>query len=214
MLRNKANQSRYGQDAERKHSSQNPSSLNERICAQLVRVSEFFPVASDNVSGNAAITAGEISRPHKAISYEATFWKMLRLRFLCEEASVSRGGWGSPSTDDSSLSLQGKRVFGVNSSYRAPAQGGRSENVVDYNFRFAHSNTWIPEQQPGEITKPNVNPYFGEQHAGRLGGKGKDSNSRKGHSQHRHDFARARSNQLRLHVSSFTQSTPQGGAEL
>lgn len=214
MLRNKANQGHYAQDAERKHSSHNPSSLNEWICVELVLVSELFPVASYYVGGNATIAAGEISRPHQAMSYEATFWKMLSLRLLRKKAGVSRRGWSRPSTDDSALGLQGKRVFGVNSSYRAPIQRGRSENVVDNNFRFANSNTGVPEQQPGEIAKPYVNPYFGQQHGGRLGGKGKDSDSRKGHGQHRHDFARAGTNQLRFHVSSFTQSTSLGGSEL
>lgn len=214
MLRNKTNQGSYPQDNKGNNSGSSPSRMDLRLGEQLVFVPELLPVAANDVCGDAAITAGQIPWSHEAIADETAFGEMFSFAFVCEESRVSRGGWGSPSSNNLILSLQREGVFCINTSNRTPVQSRDPKDVVNYNFRFGYSNAGIPKQQPREKTKPNVNPNLGEKNCNWLSGKSKDSKCRKSHGHNCHDLARAGSKKLRIHTISFTQSAPEVGAAL
>ena len=214
MLKNKANRSGRTQNQKPNYASSRPSSDNQGLCTKLVFVPELFPVASDYVGGNSAITASQISRAYQTVSDETALGKMFRFTFVGEETGVSRRGWSSPRSNNAAVSFQGKRVLGVYASDGTPVQSSKSKNVVDNNFGFGNSDAWIPEQQPGNKSKPNVDPDICQQNGDRFGGKRKSANGRKGHGQNSHDFARAGSKQLGIHTVSFTQSAAEVGAAL
>ena len=214
MLRNKANDSSRTQNQKYNYASGRPASNNYRFGSQLVFISQLFPVASNNVGSNSAITAGQITWAHQAVSNETTFRKVLGFALVGKKSSVSRWSWSSPSTNDSTVSFQGQRVFGVDAVYGTPVQSGKSKDVVDNNFGFRNSDAWVPEQQPSKKAKPNVDPDICKQNGDRFGSKRCSANSRKGHGQNGHDFARAGSKQLGIHTVSFTQSAAEVGAAL
>jgi len=214
MLRNKAKNSSRTQNQKYNYASGQPSSDNYRFGSELVFVSQLLPMASDYVSGNTAVATSQISWAHQALSNETTFRKVLRFALVGKEAGVSGWGWSSPSTNDATVSFQSQRILGVNAPYGTPVQSGHSKDVVNNNFSFGNSDTWIPEQQPGKETKPYVDPYFSQQNWNRFGSKGNSTNCRKGHGQNRNDFARAGSKQLGIHTVSFTQTATGAGAAL
>ena len=214
MLRNKANDSSRTQNQKYNYASGRPASNNYRFGSQLVFISQLFPVASNNVGSNSAITAGQITWAHQAVSNETTFRKVLGFALVGKKSSVSRWSWSSPSANNSAISFQGQRVFGVDALYGAPVQSGKSKDVVNDNFRFGNSDAWVPKQQPSEKTKPKVDPDLGKQDANRFDGKRSSANDRKDYRQNGHDFARAGSKQLGIHIFSFTQSETQVGAAL
>lgn len=214
MLRNKAKQGGYTQNDKSNQSSQNPLSHDFGVFVKLISVPELFPVAPNYISGNAAIAAGEIPRSDHSVSDETAFRQMLSLGPIGKKSSVSRWCWGSPSSNDSIWGFQGERVLGINSPNRTPIQSYGSKNVVNNNFRFTHSNTGVPKQQPSQIAEPEVDPKFSQQHRYWFGGQCKNSNGRKGHCHKSHDFARTGSKLLRIHAFSFTQSAPEGGLGL
>ena len=213
MLRNKSNGSSHTQNQEYNYANDRPTSNNYRFGTELVFVSQLLPVATNNVSGNSAVATGQISWAHQAISNETAFRKMFSLTFVGEETGVSRGGWCSPRTHNATFSFQGHRVLGVYASYGAPVQSGESKDVVYNDFRFGNFDTWIPEQQPSEEAKPNVDPDSGNENWKRLSSKGNSANQGKAHGQYRHDFARSGSKKLGIHSLSFTQSANEVGAE-
>jgi hypothetical protein len=139
---------------------------------------------------------------------------MFRFTLDGEEAGVSRWGWSSPSSHNSFVGFQGERVLGVYAFDGTPIQSGKSKDVVNNNFGFGNFDAWIPEKQPGEKAKPNVDPDVSQQNCDRFGGKRDSANGRKGHGQNGHDFARAGSQQLGIHTVSFTQSAVEVGAAL
>ena len=214
MLTNKANCSSRTQSQKPNYASSRPSSDNQGLCTKLVSVPELFPVASDYVGGNSAITAGQISRAYQTVSDETAFGKMLRFTLVGQETGVSRRGWSSPRSNNATVSFQGKRVLGVDASDGTPVQSGKSKDVVDNNFGFRNSDAWVPEQQPSKKAKPNVDPDICKQNGDRFGSKRCSANSTKGHGQNGHDFARAGSKQLGIHTVSFTQSAAEVGAAL
>jgi hypothetical protein len=214
MLKNDSKGRCRAQSQKNNYASGCPASLNYGFSSQLVFVAKFFPVASDYVGGNSAITAGQISRSNQAVSYKAAFWKVFRLTLVGQEAGVSRWGWSSPSSHNSLFGFKGERVFSVDAPYGAPVQSGKPEYVVDNNFGFGNSDAWIPKKQPSKKAKPNVNPDFCQQNGDRFGSKRDSSNSRKDNGQNGHDFARAGLKQLGIHSVSFTQSAAEVGAVL
>ena len=214
MLKNKANGSSRAQSHEYNYATGRPASLNYGFSSKLVFVSKLFPVASDYVGGNSAITAGQISRSNQAVSNKAAFRKMFRLTLVGQEAGVSRWGWSSPSPHNSLFGFKGERVLGVYTLYGTPVQSGKPEYVVHNNFGFRNSDAWVPEQQPSKKAKPNVNPDFCQQNGNRFGSKRDSSNGRKDYGQNGHDFARAGSKKLGIHTVSFTQSAAEVGAAL
>jgi hypothetical protein len=213
MLKNKAKRSSCAQCQKYHYASSRPSSDNQGLCTKLVSVPELFPVASDYVGGNSAITAGQISRAYQTVSDETAFGKMFRFTLVGQESGVSRRGWSSPRSNNATVSFQGKRVLGVYASDGTPVQSGKSKDVVYNDFRFGNFDTWIPEQQPSEEAKPNVDPDSGNENWKRLSSKGNSANQGKGHGQYRHDFARSGSKKLGIHSLSFTQSANEVGAE-
>ena len=213
MLRNKSNGSSRTQNQKYNYASDCPSSDNYRFGTELVFVPQLLPVATNNVSSNPAVAAGQISWAHQAISNETAFRKMFSLTFVGEETGVSRWGWCSPRTHNATISFQGHRVLGVYASYGAPVQSGKSKDVVYNDFRFGNFDAWIPEQQPSEEAKPNVDPDSGNENWKRLSSKGNCAKQGKGYGQNRHDFARAGSKKLGIHPLSFTQSATEEGAE-
>ena len=214
MLKNKTNSRRRAQSHEYNYASGCPASHNEGFSSKFVFVPKFLPVASDYVSGNSAIAAGQISRANQAVSNKAALRKMFRFTLVGEEAGVSRWGWSSPSSHNSLFGFQGERVLGVDALYGTPVQSGKSKDVVNNNFGFGNSDARVPEQQPGEKAKPNVDPDICQQNGNWLGGKRDSANGRKGHGQNGHDFARTGSKQLGIHTVSFTQSAVEVGAAL
>ena len=214
MLRNKTKYSGRTQNQENCNASRRPSSNNNRFCCELVFVPQLFPVASDYVSGNSTVAASQISWSHQSISNKAAFRKMFCFTFIGEETGVSRGCWCSPRTHNATFSFQGQRVLSVYPSYGTPAQSSKSKDVVNNNFRFRNFDAWIPEQQPGEIAKPNVDPDLDQHNGNRFSGKRNSPNYRKSYCQNRHDFARTGSKKLGIHNVSFTQSAPEVGADI
>ena len=214
MLRNKANNSSGTQSQKYNYASDRPASEHFRFGSELVLVPKLFPVTSDYVSGNSAITTGQISGSHEPVSNEAAFRKMFRFALVGKKTRISGWGWSSPSTNGSTFSFQGQRVLGIDSLYGTPVQSGESKDVVNDNFRFGDLDTWIPKQQPGKIAKPQIDPDFGQQNAKRFGGQRNGTNYGKRHGQYRHNFARTGSKQLGIHTFSFTQSAVEAGAAL
>ena len=214
MLRNKPKQSSYSQNEKSYHPSKAPSSHDSGVFVELIAVPEFFPVAANYISGNAAIATGQITWSDHPVSNEAAFRQVLSLGPVSKKSSVSRWCRSSPRSNDSSWGFQGKRVLGVDSPNRTPVQSCSSKNVVNDNFGFTHSNAGVPKQQPGQITKPEVDPKLSQENRYGFRGQGKNSNSRKGYGRNSHDFARAGSKRLRIHSVSFTQSTLEGGLGL
>lgn len=214
MLKSKANNSSRTQNQKYNYASGNPSRNNHRFGSELVFVSQLFPMTSDYVGGNAAVATGQVSWAHQTFSNETTFRKVLRFTLFGKEASISGWGWSSPSAHNATASFQSQRILSVYAPYGTPVQSGHSKNVVNNNFRFGNSDAWIPEQQPGKETKPNVDPDFSQQNWNGFGGKRHSTNCRKGHGQNRHDFARAGSKQLGIHIDSFTQTAAEAGAAL
>ena len=214
MLRNKADNCSRTQNQKYNYASGRPASNNYRFGSQLVFISQLFPVGSNNVGSNSAIATGQISRSHQAVSNETTFRKVLGFALVGKETRISRWGWSSPSTNDSAVSFQGQRVFGVDALYGAPVQSGKSKDVVNDNFRFGNFDARIPKQQPGEKAEPKVDPDLGQQDANWFHGKRSSTDDRKDYRQNGYDFARAGSKQLGIHIFSFTQSETQVGAAL
>lgn len=214
MLRNKAKNCSRTEKQKNGNASGRPSSNYYRFVSELVLVSELFPVASNNVGGNSAVATGQVSWADETFADETTFRKMFGFALVGKEARVSRRGWCSPSAHNSAVGFQGEGVLGVYALNGTPVQSGKSKDVVNNNFRFGNFNAWIPEQQPSEKSKPNVNPDLGQQNGERFGSKSKGTNGRKGHGQNGHNLARAGSKNLRIHSVSFTQSAPEVGAAL
>ena len=214
MLRNKPKQSSYSQNEKSYHPSKAPSSHDSGVFVELIAVPEFFPVAANYISGNAAIATGQITWSDHPVSNEAAFWQMFSLGPVGKKPGVSRRRWSSPRSNDSRLSFQGERVLGVDSPNRTPVQSCGSKNVVNDNLRFTHSNAGVPKQQPGQVSKPEVDPKLSQENRYGFRGQGKNSNSRKGYGHNSHDFAGAGSKRLRIHSVSFTQSTLEGGLAL
>ena len=214
MLRNKSNGSSRTQNQKYKYASDRPSSNSYRFGTELVFVSQLLPVTSNNVGGNSAVTTGQISWAHQAVSNETAFRQMLRFALVCKKSCVSRGGWCSPRTHYATFSFQSQRVLGVYSSDGTPVQIGNSKDVVDNDFRFGNFDTWIPKQQPGEKSKPNVDPDSAQQNWNGFGDKRNSSKNRKGYGQNGNDFARAGSKKLGIHPVSFTQTSMELGAAL
>jgi hypothetical protein len=212
MLRNKSNNGSRTQNQKYNYASGNPSNNNYWFGPELVFVSQFFPVTSDYIGGNATVATGQISGSHQSLSDEATFRKVFRLALFGKEASISGWGWSSPSTNDATFRFQSQRILGIYTPYGTPVQSNHPKNVVNYYFRLGNSDAWVPEQQPGKEAKPNVYPDFCKNNADRFGGKRNSSSYRKGNSQNRHDFAGAGSKQLGIHTVSFTQSAAEAGA--
>ncbi len=214
MLRNKSNYSSYAQNAEQSQSCEDPTCHNNRFGVELILVPKLLPVASDYIGSNTAVATSQISWSHHSVAYEATFRKMFGFGLIRQKASVSRWRWCSPGSNNFLFGFQRERVLGVYSADRAPVQGGSSKNVVNNYIFLCHANTWIPKQQPSKVSEPNIDPNLGQQYDHGFRAEGSNSESRKGHGQNRHDFARSRAKMLWIHPASFTQSQPQGGARL
>ena len=214
MLKNKTNGRSRAQSHEYNYASGRPASHNEGFSTKLVFVPQLLPVASDYVSGNSTIATSQISRANQTVSNKAAFRKVFRFTLVGEEACVSRWGWSGPSSHNSFIGFQSERVLGVYAFDGTPIQSGKSKDVVNNNFGFGNFDAWIPEQQPGEKAKPNVDPDISQQDSNGFGSKGDSANGREGHGQNSHDFARAGSKQLGIHTVSFTQSAVEVGAAL
>jgi len=214
MLRNKSNNGSGTQSQKYNYASDRPASEHFRFGSELVLVSKLFPVASYYIGGNSAIATGQISWSNEPVSNETAFRQMFRFALVGKKTRISGWGWSSPSTDGSTVRFQGQRVLGIDALYGTPVQSGKSKDVVNDNFRFGDLDTWIPKQQPGKIGKPNVDPDICQQNGNWFGGKRDSANGRKGHGQNGHDFARAGSKQLGIHIVSFTQSAVEVGAAL
>ena len=214
MLKNKAECGCYSQSQKYQRASGGPLSFNYGFRNELISVSQFLPLTSDYVGGNSTITAGQIARANQTLPNKATLRKMGGFAPVSQKSRIPRRGWGSPSANNALISFQGQRVLGIYSSYCAPVESGKSENVVNYDFGFGDFDAWIPKQQPGEETKPNVDPDFGQQNSNGLGRKRDSAKGRKGHGQNSHDFSGAGPKSLGIHTISFTQSAAKVGALL
>lgn len=212
MLKNETSRRGSAQGKKYNYASECPSRDNHGLSFELVCIPKLFPVTSDYIGGNSAIATGQISRANQSVSNKAAFRKMFRFAFVGKKTGVSGRGWSSPSAHNLLSGFQGERVLGVNALDGTPVESGKSKDVVNDNFRSGNFYAWVPEKQPGEKAKPNVNPDFGQQNSDGFSGKRNSSNGSKNHSQYGHDFARAGSKPFGIHSVSFAQSAVEVGA--
>jgi hypothetical protein len=205
MLKSKASHCSRAQAGKNDYSPQNPFGLNGGFRAELVEVSEFFPVTSDHVSRNARIAAGQISRSNQTFSDEATFRQVLGFSFVGHEARVSGRGWGAEGLNGSVLGFQRQRVLGIDSSNRRPVQFVRGEDIVNNNSCVANFYTGVPKKQPSKISEPYVYPRLRCNQEPRIYGQSCYSKKSKDESGTSHYATRSGIQVLDFHFPSLTQ---------
>lgn len=211
MLRNKADYCSQAKGNENYQSPANPTGRNNRGLTKSVSVSQFFPMASNYVGRNTAVAAGQISGSNQSLSDEARFWQVLGFSSIGHETRVAGGGRSGKGSDYSLFGFQGEGVLGINSFDGTPIQANFPEDVVDQDAGFRNPNAWIPKQQPSEERKPQVNPYFGQEHLQGFGCQSEYPNSCESNCEGSHNFAGSGSHGLGIHVASLTQSTFERG---
>ena len=205
MLKNKASHRNGTQADKNNYSPNNPFGFNRRSLVELVEVSEFFPMTSDDVCRDSGIAAGQISRPNQTLADEATFGQVLGFGFVSHEAGVSGWGWGAESLNGSFLGLKGQRVLCVDSSNRGPVQFVGLENVVNNNPFVANFHTGVPKQQPSKIGEPHVYPRLCCKQEPRIYGQSGYSKKSKDESGTSHYATRSGIQGLSIHFPSLTQ---------
>ena len=210
MLRNKSNYSRQTQDNESHRAPNNPSSFYVGDFVQAVSVSELFPRRADNVSSHTTVATCEIAGPDQTLTDKAAFGQVLGFCPTGHEAGIPGRCWCSPSPDDSLFGFQGECVFCVNSANGTEVQIGLPKDVVYQNSRVRNTNTRIPKKNPRQVSQPQVDPHFCDQHLQWFSSKSEDSYCSEGHCQHRHDLAGSRTKGLGFHDASLTQPSAEG----
>ncbi len=205
MLKSKASHCCDTQADKNSYSPKNPMGFNKRSIVELVEVSEFFPVTSDDVCRDTGIAAGQISGPNQTLAYEATFGQVLGFSFVSHKAGVSGWGWGAKGLNSSVFGFKRQSVLGVYSSNRGPVHFVRGEDVVNNNPFFANFHTGVPKQQPSKIGEPYVNPGLCcNQEPGIYGQSGYSKNS-KDESSTGHYATRSGMQGFSVHFPSLTQ---------
>lgn len=211
MLKSKADYSGNAQGKQSDNSPENPSSLNLGDSIELTSVAKGFPVASDQKCCNSGITGSEVAGSNQSLTDEATLRQMLSLSPVSHEAGVSGGCGCCEGSDDSAISFQSERVFGVDSLYSRPVDSAGSKNIVDNNTGLTDLDTRVPKQQPSQIGKPEVNPGFGQNQAPGLCCQSNNSEQSEENSGRGHDSSRSGVQGVTLHPISLTQpATPKG----
>ncbi len=212
MLANKSDDRSYAEHNQEPIADVNRTTDYLSLLIEQPSVAKSFPLSPDHQSRNPRVTGGEVSRPYETLSDVATFGQMLGFGSTGQKASVSRGSRCCPSPNDPLVSLKAERVFSINSGDRAPIQSCLSKNIVDCHTIVGNGNAGIPKQQPGDITKPYVNPNLNQQNAERVGSQGKDSKNRKGYPCNGHDPAGSRVQGSRVHAHSLPHKSKLEGA--
>ena len=205
MLKNKASHCCDTQADKNSYSPKNPIRFDRRIVVELVEVSEFFPVTSDDVCRDTGIATGQISGPNQTFADEATFGQVLGFGSVSHETRVSGWGWGAESLNGSVLGFEGQRIFGIDSSNRGPVQFVGLENVVYNNTFLANFHTGVPKQQPSKICKPYVYPRLCCNQEPRIYGQGGYSKKSKDETGTSNYATRSGVQGLSVHFPSLTQ---------
>jgi hypothetical protein len=211
MLKNKASHCNGTQAEKNNYSPKNPIGFNRRSLVELVEVSEFFPMTSDDVCRDTGIAAGQISRPNQTLADEATFGQVLGFGFVSHETRVPGWGWSAEGLNGSVLGFKSKRVFGIDSSNRGPVQFVGLENVVNNNPFVANFHTGVPKQQPSKIGEPYVYPRLCCKQEPRIYGQSGYSKKSKDESSTSHYATRSGIQGLSIHFPSLTQLASHGG---
>lgn len=205
MLKSKASHCCDTQADKNSYSPKNPIGFNRRSLVELVEVSEFFPVTSDDVGRDTGIAAGQISWPNQTLADEATFGQVLGFGSVSHEAGVSGWGWGAEGLNGSVFGFKSQRVFGIDSRNRGPVQFVGLKNVVNNNSSFTNSHTGVPKQQPSKIGEPYVYPRLCCNQEPRIYGQGGYSKKSKDESSTRHYATGSGIQGLSVHFPSLTQ---------
>lgn len=205
MLENKASCGGDAQADKNYDSPQNPTGSNRGRVVELIKVPEFFPMTSNDVSRDTRITAGQISGPNQALTYKAAFRKVFSFGFISHEPRVSGWSWGTKSSNSFVFGFKTQRILGIDSSNRGPAQGVCLEDVVNNNSFFTDFYAWIPKKQPSKISEPNVNPGFSCDQEPRIYDQRGNSKKSKDESGNGHYATRSGVQGLGVHLPSLTQ---------
>lgn len=212
MLRNKSDYGRNRQQNKDSDARVNPGSLNDGGIVQLISISEFLVLPSDDVSGDTAIATSEVTWANQTLANKRTFGQVFSFGSVSHKAGVPRGRRRSERLNASLFGFNGQRIFSVNPFDGTPIELGFSEDVIHNNLGFRNSHAWIPEQQPRKEGKPDVEPSFSEKDNRWFCGQGPNANTRENKSHHGHDSSRSGMQQLRSHFSSLTHPNSKVGA--
>ena len=212
MLRNKTDYRCDGQSSKDNYAPVNPFGFHNCFLSELVAVSQFLKVTTDYVSGDTAITTGQITRAHQTLTYETTFGKVLGLGFAGHKTGISRRSRSSKSSHGTFFGFDRQRVFGVDAPNSTPVKFGSSEDVIHDYFRFRNQNAGIPKQQPGKVGETDVHPGFSQKQRDGFSCQCPQSNQAEQERHYRHDAARFGVQDLKLHVSSLTHPASKAGA--
>lgn len=181
------------------------------LLVERARVSESFPVSANNQSRNTGITRGQISGSNQTLTDVTAFGQMFGFGSTGHESCVSGWSWCCPSSYGSSLGFQAQGVLGIDSRDGAPIESCLFENVVDYHSRIRDTNAGVPKQQPGQISKPKIDPTLQEQDTSRFCCQGNEAKDGEGNSDNSHDSTRPGVQSGGIHPDSLTQnSCPEG----
>ena len=205
MLKSKASHCCDTQADKNSYSPKSPIGLNRSNIVELVEVSEFFPVTSDDVCRDTGIAAGQISGPNQTLADEATFGQVLGFGFVGHEAGVSGWSWGAEGLNGSVLGFKSQRKLGIDSNNRGPVQFVGLENVVNNNTFLANFHTGVPKQQPSKIGKPYVYPRLCCNQEPRIYGQSGYPKKSKDESGASHYATRSGIQGLSIHFPSLTQ---------
>lgn len=211
MLKSKTDYSGNAQGNQSDNSPEHPASLNLGDSIQFSPVAKGFPVASDQKCCNSGITGSEVAGSNQTLANEATFGQVLSLSPVGHESGISGGCGCCEGSDDSAVSFQAERVFGVDSLYSRPINSAGSKNVVNDDTSIADLDARVPKQQPSQISKPDVNPGLGQNQAPGLCCQSNNSKQSKENSGGGHDASGSGVQGVTLHAISLTQpATPKG----
>ena len=205
MLKNKSEGSQNAQCCEATDANVRNSSSDKFGFIELTSVPKLFPVAPDYVGGNSRITGGQIPRTDQTITNEATAGQVSGLGSIGEHASIARWCGCSPSTDSSEVSLEGERVLRIYPLNSAPVEAGALKQIIHHDALAGHLDTGIPEQEPGQIAKPEVDPAMSQNLAERPCCQGNKASHSENDSNNGHNLTRSRPQSIGNHVLSLTQ---------
>lgn len=212
VLNNKTNNGSYPNSQKDNQAPPAQIRFNKRSLIELATISELLPMRSNDECCNARVTASEITRTNQTSSDEGTLGKVLGFGSIGHEPGITGGCRCCEGSDGANVSLERKRVFGIDSLYRRPIHEGTSENVVNYDTGSGNLHAWVPKKQPAAISQPHIDPGFAQ---GQLPGiccQGNNSQGGEGESGESHESPRSRSQYLGFHPTSLTQPKPTEGA--
>lgn len=214
MLRNKAQESSQRQNQDGGQTPIDPVCFNHSRFVQAVGISQFFELKPNNVGRNAAVTASKISWSNQALANKTALRQVFGFGFACSETRVPRRGWGGKGPDGSLIGLNRKRIFSIDSLNRTPVQSVPSKQVVNNYAVFGDFDAWVPEQQPSQIGKPDVNPGFSQKGQDRFGAKRPESNKGEKKSYYSHNPTGFGMQYLSSHLPSLTQAASNAGCQI